>query len=106
MQRMTILRSGVAVAAMLATVAISATQVNAGSQENFIAADRNNDNSLNRSEFRVFINKNARDGISPAPMIKEQNMYTQAFNMVDTDGNGLFSVEEARATSTTDWDQR
>ena len=68
--------------------------VEAGSRENFIAADRNRDGALTRREFRVFIDKNAAEGIGYAPTIKAQNMYNEAFDMVDSNGDGRFSVNE------------
>jgi len=93
--------TSLALAALTATVGLVATTglAQAGSKENFIASDRNRDGALDRREFRAFIDRNAAEGISPAPTIKAQNMYDQAFDMVDSNGDGLFSVSETSSAS-------
>jgi Ca2+-binding EF-hand superfamily protein len=85
---------GASVLALGLVLAASSDVAQAGSRENFIAADRNRDGALTRREFRVFIDKNAAQNIGYAPMIKSQNMYDEAFDMVDTNGDGKFSLNE------------
>jgi hypothetical protein len=88
---------------MAGFVAVIGGSALADSQSNFIAADANHDGALNRAEFRVFIDKEAADNTGQAPMIRSQNMYSQAFDMVDTNGDGKFSVSEVpRAPLTSD----
>ncbi len=66
----------------------------ADSESNFKAADANRNGTLNRREFRVFIDKEAADGTGHAPMIQSLGMYNDAFDMVDANGDGQFSVNE------------
>jgi Ca2+-binding EF-hand superfamily protein len=94
MTRKSITGLGASAFALSAIVSGISGVAEAGSRENFIAADRNRDGALTRSEFRVFIDKNAAEGIGYAPTIQAQNMYDEAFDMVDKNGDGKFSVSE------------
>jgi len=99
-------QSGLVLALAVSAGLLGASGAFAGSQENFIASDGNGDGALNRSEFRRFIDRQAADGITPAPTIKAENSYDEAFDWVDTNGDGLFSVDEATGTETADWNIR
>ena len=68
-------------------------------QANFMQADGNGDNQLTLNEFTVFINLNAEAGIGKASQIRSSEAYSKAFVRLDTNKNGVLSVEEIQKAS-------
>jgi hypothetical protein len=63
----------------------------------FLVADRNGDELLNESEFRVFIQQMADAGAPMSRRIRTLGVYGIAFGRTDADGNGLLTPAELRA---------
>lgn len=66
-------------------------------RENFKQADANKDGQLSRTEFEVFINANAEDGLGRAGMIRRIGAYDRAFARIDADKNGFVTPSEMSA---------
>ena len=82
--------------AFLAAPAL-AQDTNALARENFDQADANDDGKLSPTEFRVFIDENAKDEIGRAAMVKRFGAYDRAFATLDQDEDGFVSGAELRA---------
>ncbi len=63
-------------------------------RENFKQADRNKDAKLSKSEFRAFINANAKDGLGKASMVKRFGAYDRAFASLDKNKDGQITRQE------------
>ena len=61
---------------------------------NFEQADRNDDGKLSKSEFRVFIDENAKDNIGRAAMVKRYGAYNTAFEQLDGNKDGFVARSE------------
>lgn len=61
---------------------------------NFKQADANKDGKLSKSEFRRFIDENAKDNIGRASMVKRFGAYDAAFARVDTNKDGIVTGKE------------
>ncbi|WP_108791779.1 hypothetical protein [Erythrobacter sp. Alg231-14] len=66
-------------------------------RENFQQADANDDDKLSRSEFRVFINENAKDEIGRASTVKRFGAYDRAFARLDANEDGFVTTAEMRS---------
>ncbi len=66
----------------------------AAARENFKQADGNNDGKLSKSEFRRFIDKNAKDGVGRAGMVRRLGAYDKAFSRVDSNKDGFVTGTE------------
>lgn len=91
-------------AALCATVAlfflspvIAQADTSALVQENFQQADANSDGMLVYAEFASFIDLNAADGVGNAARVSARGMHARAFARVDTDADGVVTVEELQA---------
>lgn len=65
--------------------------------ENFLQADTNNDGLLYQSEFELLMRLNADDNLGRASIVVRTGAYAQAFNRLDTNGDGAVSREEIQA---------
>jgi hypothetical protein len=61
---------------------------------NFDQADRNDDGKLSKSEFRIFIDENAKDNIGRAAMVKRYGAYDTAFEQLDANKDGFIVRSE------------
>ena len=66
----------------------------AAQQEMFLAADKNGDTALDKSEFPAFIDAAAAAGKPMAQKIKAASRYNMAFGRIDKNGDGFISPEE------------
>jgi len=66
-------------------------------QENFRQSDKNGDGTLDRQEFRAFIDANADDDIGRAAMVRRFGAYDTAFERVDTNEDGNITRWELAA---------
>ena len=60
------------------------------------AADRNGNGTLNRGEFRAFIDLLAKDGLPIAKRVRFWNVYGLAFRITDKNGDGELTPRELR----------
>ena len=87
-----------AAATLLVMPAMAQNADNAGkARANFLAADKNKDGKLSQSEFKLFIDANARDGLGRAGKIKQFGAYGRAFNKLDANKDGQISPKELAA---------
>lgn len=63
----------------------------------FLSADRNEDQILDLSEFRVFVNAMAETGQTTARTIRFFGVYEFAFSIVDENEDGRLEPAELRA---------
>lgn len=63
-------------------------------RENFAIADVNEDGKLSKSEFRVFIDENAKDDIGRASMVRRMGAYDTAFKRLDANKDGFVARSE------------
>lgn len=66
-------------------------------RENFQQTDANDDGKLSKSEFRVFINENAKDEIGRAATVKRFGAYDRAFARLDANEDGFVTRAEMRS---------
>ena len=59
-----------------------------------LAADKNGDTALDKSEFPAFIDAAAAAGKPMAQKIKAASRYNMAFGRIDKNGDGFISPEE------------
>lgn len=78
-------------------VALNASADRKMAQQNFKQADANKDGKLSKSEFRRFIDENAKDKIGRAPMVKRFGAYGTAFGRVDANKDGFVTPKELAA---------
>ena len=69
----------------------------AKARENFQQADGDNDGKLTRTEFRNFIDANAKDGLGRAGMVRRFGAYETAFERVDKNEDGVVTPRELAA---------
>lgn len=81
---------------LMSTTAHSADDAAKG-RANFVAADKNNDGQLSTSEFRVFIDANAKDELGRAAMVKRFGAYDRAFKQLDANEDGQITKAELAA---------
>lgn len=62
--------------------------------QNFRQADVNEGAALDHDEFVTFIDLNAEGNIGRAGMIKKRDLYSMAFQRLDTNGDGTISAAE------------
>lgn len=65
--------------------------------KNFNAADSDKNKALNTTEFKIFVNANAAEGIGRFSMIKERGVEDRVFSRMDGDGDGEIALEELMA---------
>ena len=63
-------------------------------RENFAQADADGDEKLSASEFRRFIDENAKDDLGRAAMVKRFKAYDKAFERLDANKDGFVSRTE------------
>lgn len=68
-------------------------------QENYIQADVNKDGVLGYTEFVTFIDLNAADDLGRAKLVSSRGLHAQAFERIDTNGDGSVTPEELQAIS-------
>ncbi|MEM9430251.1 MAG: hypothetical protein AAGA32_12225 [Pseudomonadota bacterium] len=68
-------------------------------QENFQQADLDADGGLDAAEFKAFIDLNADDNLGRAAMLRDRGMYTQVFQRIDANKDGILSGEEMSRAS-------
>ena len=87
--------------ATLLTIGIAAPAValdeRKQAQANFRKADTNQDQQLDFSEFKTFINLNADHKLGRAGMIRSFGMHGRAFNTLDANGDGVVTRHEIAA---------
>lgn len=87
-------------ALVLASIAFSALPARAASEAAlFRAADSNGNGTLNRAEFRSFIQALARDGNAIAKRVRFFGVYGMAFRMTDADRNGELTGAELQRSA-------
>ena len=64
---------------------------------NFLAADEDSNNSLDRKEFFKFVAANADVNIGPFAMIHSNNMHDRAFSRMDSNEDGTIDIPELRS---------
>jgi hypothetical protein len=69
----------------------------AQAKENFIAADGNADQKLDRAEFEAFIRANAKHNIGKAAKVVRFGAFDRAFAQMDADGDGFVTGAETKA---------
>ena len=62
--------------------------------KNFEQADTDNNDKLSPSEFRVLIDKNAKDEIGRAAFIEQRQAYDRMFTRLDANNDGFVSFSE------------
>jgi len=63
-------------------------------EKNYLAADKDNDEHLNRAEFEQFVRLMADAGNSKAKRIRFFRAYGFAFGIADANGDGLIAPDE------------
>jgi len=63
-------------------------------EKNYVAADADNDEHLNRAEFEQFVRLMADAGNSKAKRIRFFRAYGYAFGIADANGDGLIAPDE------------
>tara|TARA_B100001123_G_scaffold207498_2_gene234962 strand:- start:2687 stop:2998 length:312 start_codon:yes stop_codon:yes gene_type:complete len=63
---------------------------------NFLVADEDSNNRLDKKEFFKFVAVNANANIGPFAMIHSNNMHERAFSRMDSDGDGTININELR----------
>lgn len=63
-------------------------------RKNFVLADVDGDERLSSSEFRKFIDENAKDNLGRAARVKRLGAYDKAFERLDANGDGFVTREE------------
>ena len=82
---------------IMSTAPAKADAQRAQAQANFQAADVNQDQVLDASEFKTFINLNADHNLGRASMIRRFGLYGRAFGTVDANADGVVSKQEIAA---------
>ena len=85
-----------AMALLTAAAALASPAHAAPEDAAYRTADANGDGTLNRGEFRTFIDLLAKDGLPIARRVRFWKVYGMAFRMTDKDGNGELSPAELR----------
>ncbi|MEM1268160.1 MAG: hypothetical protein AAGI50_19305 [Pseudomonadota bacterium] len=85
-------RTTLAVALLVAAPGLASDQALA--QENFQQADLDANGALDAAEFKAFIDLNADDNLGRAAMLRDRGMYTQVFQRIDANSDGILSGEE------------
>jgi len=83
--------------AMIGMAHLAPANADAGraqAQANFQAADVNQDEVLDPTEFRTFINLNADHNLGRAAMIRRFGMHGKAFGQLDANGYGVMTPAE------------
>lgn len=63
-------------------------------RQNFIQADADEDDRLSKSEFRRFIDENAKDNLGRAAMVRRFGAYETAFGRLDENKDGFVTKDE------------
>ncbi len=63
----------------------------------FVKADKDQSITLNKREFRIFVDAMADSGQSTAKKIRFFSAYSFAFNRADLNGDGMITPHELRA---------
>jgi len=95
--RLSILVSFSAIALAAPALALNTVADRKAAQINFKQADANKDGNLSKSEFRRFIDENAKDKIGRAPMVKRFGAYNTAFGRLDANKDGVVTRKELAA---------
>lgn len=66
-------------------------------RENFELADVDGDERLSSSEFRRFIDENAKDNLGRARRVQRFKAYDRAFQRLDTNEDGFVTREEIKS---------
>jgi Ca2+-binding EF-hand superfamily protein len=66
-------------------------------QTNFKTADVDKNDQLNLAEFKTFIHLNADQNLGKASTVRRLSLYTQAFKLADSNGDGLVTKNEISA---------
>jgi len=95
--KLSILASFSALAITAPALALNPAADRKAAQENYKQADANKDGKLSKSEFRKFIDANAKDKIGRASTIKRFGAYNTAFGRVDANKDGMVTPQELAA---------